>query len=101
VDTSGELVRHTDAGAAALPDAEPLPTGDELQRYWLQRLPEGERKVLEVLIRAYPKAVQRSVIDEQTGYQRSSRDAYLQRMRAKQLITEPSRGEVRASEELF
>lgn len=38
---------------------------------------------------------------QQTGYQRSSRDAYLQRMRAKQLISEPARGMVRASEDLF
>jgi hypothetical protein len=31
-------------------DYEPLPTGEELQKYWLQRLPDGERAVLELLI---------------------------------------------------
>lgn len=101
VDTSGDRVTATDAGIAAMPDAEPLPTGEALQEYWLQRLPEGERKVLEVLIAAHPHPVERSSIDEQTGYQRSSRDAYLQRLRAKQLIAEPSRGLVQASGELF
>lgn len=64
-------------------------------------MPEGERKILGVLIAAYPGAVARTDLDERTGYQRSSRDAYLQRMRAKQLISEPGRGEVRASEDLF
>lgn len=101
VTTGGDLVVATDEGHAALPDAEPLPTGQALQEYWLARLPEGERKILSVLIDAHPNAVARADLDRQTGYQRSSRDAYLQRMRAKQLITEPTRGEVKASADLF
>jgi hypothetical protein len=36
--------------------SEPLPTGDELRAYWLKRLPEGERRIPEVLVAAYPKA---------------------------------------------
>jgi hypothetical protein len=101
VEARGDSVQATEDGIAALPDAEPLPTGEELRDYWLRRLPEGERAILEQLIEAYPEAVQREALDEATGYKRSSRDAYLQRMRAKQLIEEPSRGEVRASENLF
>lgn len=101
VDTSGDRVIATDAGIAAMPDAEPLPTGKDLREYWLARLPEGERKVLEILIERGGDAMPRADLDELTGYQRSSRDAYLQRLRAKQLISEPSRGEVRASENLF
>lgn len=101
VETAGDRVVATDAGAAAMPDAEPLPTGQALQEYWLARLPEGERKVLGVLIDRYPRPVPRIELDDETGYQRSSRDAYLQRLRAKQLISEPSRGEVRASDDLF
>lgn len=101
LETAGDRVTATDAGMGVLPDAEPLPTGRALQQHWLQRLPKGEREVLQILIAAYPRTVFRTSIDEKTGFQRSSRDAYLQRMRAKQLITEPSRGEVRASEDLF
>lgn len=101
VDQVGEVVNATDAGRAALPDAEPLPTGEALRDYWLARLPEGERKILEALIAAYPKAIQRDDLSEATGYQRSTRDRYLLYMRNKQLIEEPSRGEVRASEGLF
>lgn len=101
VESVGDGARATDAGIAALPNAQPLPTGAELQEYWLARLPTGERAILEQLIAAYPEAVSRDALGEATGYQRSSRDAYLQRMRAKQLIEEPGRGTVRASENLF
>lgn len=101
VQTNGDMIVATDAGIAALPDAEPLPTGKDLQDYWLQRLPEGERKILEILIRKYPKIVARQDLDAATGYQRSSRDAYLQRLRAKQLVEDVGRSEVSASDNLF
>jgi uncharacterized protein len=101
VETNGDTVKATAAGVDAIPDAEPLPTGAELREHWMRKLPSGEAKVLQVLIDAYPAAVSRDSLTESTGFARSSRDAYLQRMRAKQLWTEPSRGEVRASEDLF
>lgn len=101
VETNGDTVKATAAGVDAIPDAEPLPTGAELQEHWMRKLPSGEAKVLQVLIEAFPGAVSRDSLTESTGFARSSRDAYLQRMKAKQLWTEPSRGEVRASEDLF
>jgi hypothetical protein len=97
---SGDLVTATSEGIAALPDAQPLPTGVELQDYWLSRLPEGERAILQVLIGEYPNAVDRADLDERTGYKRSSRDAYLQRLRAKQLVDGGS-GAVKATDNLF
>jgi uncharacterized protein len=97
----GDLIVATADGQAALPDAEPLPTGEALQDFWRQKLPEGERKILDVLITAYPRSVERLALEEATGFKRSTRDAYLQRMSAKQLIDEPTRGEVRAAETLF
>jgi hypothetical protein len=101
IETAGDKVKVTGEGVAALPDAEPLPTGVELQQHWLQRLPVGECKILQALIDAYPQTVQREALTEITGYSASSRNTYLQRMRAKQLWTEPNRGELRASEDLF
>jgi hypothetical protein len=74
---------------------------DALQEYWLAKLPEGEGKVLEILIGAHPRAVDRDSIDRQTGYKRSSRDAYIQRLKARQLVEIVGRGEVKASEVLF
>jgi hypothetical protein len=97
---TGDVIKATDEGRAAMPDVQPLPTGDELQAYWMHKLPEGERKILGILLRAQGLAVTKEALDE-AGYQRSSRDAYLQRLRARQLIVEPQRGQVQASPNLF
>lgn len=99
--TTGDKIRVTDEGVAAMPDAEPLPTGDALQEFWRARLPEGERKILDVLLDAYPDPVSRDSLDEPTGYKRSSRDAYLARLAAKELVNDAGRGMVQASETLF
>lgn len=101
VQVAGDRIMATEEGLAALPNAEPLPTGPALREYWLARLPEGERKILSVLIESYPDGVPRDELSERTGYRRSSRDTYIQRLSAKQLVSEPARGEVRASETLF
>lgn len=101
VDQTGDRMTATQDGLDAMPDAAPLPTGDELQQFWLARLPAGEKAILEVLIEQHPNAIRRDELDELTGYKRSSRDAYLQRLAAKELIVEPTRGEVRATDQLF
>ncbi len=101
VESSSDRCAATEAGMAAMPDAEPLPSGEALQEFHRQRLPEGERKVLEILIAAYPGEVQREALDEATGYKRSSRDAYLNRLAAKELVEYVGRGEVRACATLF
>lgn len=101
VQVAGSTVTITQAGADALPaDYEPLPTGIDLQAYWLGRLPEGEKRILQELIDAHPSSVDRAALDDATGYKRSSRDAYLQRMKAKRLWV-PDGSAVRASEVLF
>lgn len=81
-------------------DFERLPIGSELQSHVLAKLPIGEKKILEILIGAYPDSVERDLISEQTGYQRSSRDTYLQRLSARQLIA-TDRGSATASDKLF
>jgi hypothetical protein len=78
-----------------------LPTGDALREHWLARLPAGERVALVVLVAAYPRAVDREQIDELSGFERSTRDAYLQRLSARKLVVSEGRGQVRAAEELF
>lgn len=101
LDVSGDRVTATAAGAAAMPNAEPLPTGQALQEHWLRELPEGERAVLTVLLAHEGAEISREEIDAQTGYQRSSRDAYLQRLKAKELVIPLARGLVKASPNLF
>lgn len=101
VELRGSHVVATDAGVAALgADYEPLPTGEALQRYWLERLPLGEKAVLDVALTVYPEDVDVETVDARTGYRRSSRDAYIQRLVARQLLTR-GRGAVRASAVLF
>lgn len=98
----GDRLHATGAGIAALgSDFEPLPTGDALREHWLERLGGGERTILAALIEAYPEAIDRTALDETTGYKRSSRDTYLQRLAVRRLITVEGRGEVRASATLF
>jgi hypothetical protein len=60
----------------------------------------GEAAILNQLIEAHPEAVPRDALTEFTGYKRSSRDAYIARMKAKQLVVDDAGG-VRASDNLF
>lgn len=95
-------ITTTAEGVMALGSSfEPLPTGEELRAYWMGRLPEGEKRIFEVILQAYPQTVARESLDETIGYKRSSRDTYIQRLRARQLVKILGRGELRANEELF
>jgi len=92
--------RPTEEGIAALGDFEPLPTGSELLAHWLDRLPAGEKRILEILADAQGELVDRDTIGELSEYQRSSRDTYIQRLAARQLVI-AEKGGVRAAPELF
>lgn len=94
-------IHVTEAGATALGDTyEPLPTGSALRNYWLERLPEGERAVLAQAISSYPDPADREDISTATGYKRSTRDAYIQRLATRELV-KTERGQVTASDNLF
>lgn len=101
VDTSGDRVVATQGGVDAMPDAEPLPSGDALREFWERKLPSGEREVLAFLCEQYPNAVERTAIDEATTFKRSTRDAYISRLAAKELVVDAGRGAVMASSTLF
>jgi hypothetical protein len=101
VQVAGTSTLATSAGLATLgPDFEPLPIGDALLQHWRTRLPEGERKILDLVVAAHPDPVARDAISDATGYARSSRDTYLQRLGAKRLV-EADREGVKASDLLF
>jgi hypothetical protein len=80
-------------------DFEELPTGQALLDYWRKKLPEGERRVLDCAVRAYPNWLPRGAIEE-LGYKRSSRDTFIQRLRSRQLV-ETRTSEIRTSDMLF
>jgi hypothetical protein len=101
VDANGNGLQATDAGRKAMDGKyQPLPTGDALVEYWRQRLPEGERKTLDVLLEHRGRDVTRTAIDEATGYARSTRDVYLTKLKARGLVDFVGSGKVRASAEL-
>lgn len=99
--SDGDRITATPAGVASLgSDFEPLPTGPALWEWHKARLPEGERKVVQAAVDAYPNAIDRERISELTGYKRSTRDAYIQRASMRELIEAGSDG-IKASAELF
>ena len=76
----------TDAGRAAIPDLEPLPTGAELRDYWLRELPDGERRVLAALIDVYPGRLGIEELGERVNLRQSTRRRYLQFLAARRLV---------------
>lgn len=101
VEEVGERILASAAGIAALgADFKPLPTGAELREVVLATLPEGESKVLEVLLGRHPNTVDRETISEITGYKRATRNKYILRLRQRELVEVSSDG-ARASDHLF
>lgn len=100
IEENGRILA-THAGCTALgDDYERLPTGAALRSHVLSTLPEGEARILSILLQEYPNPVDRDTISEATGYKRSTRDAYLQRLDARELIDTSNRA-LRASANLF
>jgi len=100
IEKRGNRILITDSGQG-LVQVTPLPTGEELRAHWLQELPQGERAVLEILFDAYPNDIDREDIDHRTGYSRSTRNTYIQRMLAKEIVTVTSAGRIKASDHLY
>lgn len=91
----------TEEGIKALGnDYDPLPTGDDLRRYWFGRLSGGEFEVFKIVIDAYPETVSKDTIGDQANYKSTSVNTFCQKLSARQLIT-TSREGVRAADNLF
>jgi hypothetical protein len=99
---AGSRITITPNGMNALgANYEPLPTGKALQDYWLGRLPEGERRLFERVLEAYPNEVHRGELSAHTGYKRSTRDRYLSQLVARRVVEATGDGTVKASPVLF
>lgn len=101
VEVQGQQVTATPEGIAVLgTDYDPLPTGALLRERVERELPEGEWRILSILLHHQGAPVHRNDLEE-AGYKRSSRDAYIQRLKARQLVIVEPGGMLRAAEELF
>lgn len=98
---TGDILATTEGKAALGDDYEPLPTGQALRDYWMRRLPEGERVILSFLIEQYDPSDPYVTRDALNQYKRSTRDAYIHRLKAKRLVEADDRGHVAASAILF
>jgi uncharacterized protein len=96
----GERFAITDAGIDWIgSDYQLLPTGGALRRYWIDKLPAGESAIFQVVLQN-PNGISREEIGEKTSFKRSTRNTYLQRMAARELVI-ISGDLVRPSETLF
>lgn len=104
VDSRGDATPKTAEMRGVVPQVAPQWSGARgaaLQDHWLRTLPAGEARLLEILIAAYPEPVDRETLSDASGYKKSSRDTYLQRLRARELIHTMPDGTVRAAALLF
>lgn len=98
----GDRLKATQLGIDILgTDYTPLPKGEALQEYWLKELGGGENEVLQALINAYPESLRRDNLGTATDYKKTSRDIFIGRLVARELIKISGKGEVKASEYLF
>ena len=96
-----ERIMATEAGLAELgPDFKRLPTGNALRAHWMSELGGGEQELLAIICNEHPSFIDREELSERTEYARSTRNTYLQRLRARSLIIE-SGDSVRAVDDLF
>jgi len=102
VEYAGDSILLTDAGRSlARSPVSPLTT-DGLQRQVLDRLPGPERKILSVLIDAYPKGLSNAECAERAGYALGGGAYNNPRGRLRTLgLIEYSAGNVRARDLLF
>jgi hypothetical protein len=75
--------------------------GEVLRDERLRRLPEDERHVVEVLVRAYPAAVALDVLSEATGFPPAVLDRHLNWLKCFHFVVSEGGGAVRAASQLF
>jgi hypothetical protein len=77
-----------------------LPKGQALQSHWMLKLPEGEGKILAEILAEYPNPVRGSELTARTNYKDRTRQAYLQRLGARELVRKQGDSYI-AAEEFF
>lgn len=101
IEGDSRSLRATAAGVAALGgDFKQLPTGDALREFWMNKLPAGEKTILEKLCKYHPHAVTIADIRDATGFTEGTIRKYLPNLAARNLIGRHE-GRIAASDSLF
>lgn len=95
----------TGEGIKRVGSFERLPTGEALQRVWLERFGQGgKRRILEALILVYPAGMHRDELARHSGHASETSGTfgkYVQQMTALEVIRRDAAGMFCAAEELF
>lgn len=94
-------IQITDAGLEALGSFDPLPVGEALLSYWVNRLGKCEGAILTALYNEHPGALNKTSLGEITGYSVNSGgfNNSLSKLRTLKLIE--GYGDIKASEAFF
>lgn len=96
----GEIYFATREGIDILgSDLKSLPTGKELIEFWLNTLPEGERKIFRVLLDAQPNSLTNEEIMEAANYRATSVREYLRKLNARKIVV-TDRGSSKVSDKI-
>lgn len=94
-------IQITDAGLKALGPFEPLPTGQGLRDYWLNRVGPSKGRILQVLFGAYPEPLNIEELADRAGYTVNGHfNNMIGSLRTMGLIT-PPRQPIKAVDYLF
>jgi hypothetical protein len=98
----GDRIAITDDGIAWLgDDYEELPKGKDLFDHWMNTLPGGQRECLKAASDVYPDSISRDDIGAlHPDWATSTRNAYIARVVARELLEEVSRTHVRMADML-
>lgn len=92
----------TEEGSKALGGFDELPTGTELQKWWLERLSPSEQKIMQVLFNLGPgNFIDITSLAESSGYSVNGRFTnLLGRLRTRGLVS-PARQPIKAADDFF
>lgn len=96
-----ENIIITEDGLSVLGHYEPLPEGQELQKYWISELGKAESAILNVLVNNYPQELTKEQIAEECGYAVTSGSFNNSLSKLRTLELAEGRKEIKASESLF
>lgn len=98
---NGDVMEITQEGISALGEFDPLPTGEELQKYWINELGKAESAILQVLCNHHPNAITKEQIAEECEYAVTSGSFLNSLGKLRTLELAEGKKEIKASDSLF